>query len=318
MAAGGTDREEETLQTAFKKLRVDAESALGAASVPESPRAAARVCADVSAVKSKLGASKDNWHGCARKTSRAAGRTQRRRRSKSPILHAARFTYCSASTLVPPGGCLKQQRLAVPTESCPDRGSAVAAGKDPASSAVFGSTAGYVTPVVAAVSSPSLPADFSARVLPTALPKRDEECSGSVQEAAVESTDFKALSKLCGGARSPCTCTLTDAITERQKASEAAVECECRSKAEGWNGVEAYSFTGLRDVMSECEHQQAPPRTDCNTAAAAPPSLSSPRSCSEQARAFVDDVTIEDLSGYMEFYLYIPKKMSHMAEMMYT
>lgn len=32
----------------------------------------------------------------------------------------------------------------------------------------------------------------------------------------------------------------------------------------------------------------------------------------------MDDVTIEDLSGYMEYYLYIPKKMSHMAEMMYT
>nr|XP_057911709.1 oxidative stress-responsive serine-rich protein 1 [Doryrhamphus excisus] len=309
MAAGETDREEETLQTAFKKLRVDAESALGAASTPESPRVVTRVCADVSAVKPKLGGPKDNWHGCVRKTSRAASRTQRRRRSKSPILQAARFTYCSASTLAPPGGCLKQQRLATPEEPCPDRGSP-GARKDltalgtlsPTPSAVFGSTAGYVTPVGAAVSSPA------------ALPRREEECSGRVQETVAESADFQALSKLHG-----CTCTLTDAVTERQDVSEPAAECPCHSKVDGWNGVEAYSFTGLRDVISECEHQQSPPRTDCSAAASlSSSSPASPRSCSEQARVFVDDVTIEDLSGYMEFYLYIPKKMSHMAEMMYT
>ncbi|XP_054641713.1 oxidative stress-responsive serine-rich protein 1 [Dunckerocampus dactyliophorus] len=313
MAAGETDREEETLQTAFKKLRVDAESALGAASAPESPRVATRVCADVGAVKSKLGGAKDNWHGCVRKTSRAASRTQRRRRSKSPILQAARFTYCSASALAPPGGCLKQQRLAAPTEPRPDRGSpatckdlATPGALSPTSTAVFGSTAGYVTPVGAAGSSP----DFPARPLPAAHPRRDEECSGRVHETVAESADFQALSKLHS-----CTCTLTDAVTERQDVSE----CPCRSKVDGWNSVEAYSFTGLRDVISECEHQQAPPRTDCSaTASLLSSSPASPRSCSEQARVFVDDVTIEDLSGYMEFYLYIPKKMSHMAEMMYT
>lgn len=75
-----------------------------------------------------------------------------------------------------------------------------------------------------------------------------------------------------------------------------------------------YSFTGLRDVISECE-LSLPGHEDASRTVG---SGGSPRSCSEQARAYVDDVTIEDLSGYMEYYLYIPKKMSHMAEMMYT
>lgn len=48
-------------------------------------------------------------------------------------------------------------------------------------------------------------------------------------------------------------------------------------------------------------------------ASALTPPTPPPRSCSSEA-----DVTIDDLSGYMEFYLHFPKKMSHMAEMMYT
>lgn len=40
------------------------------------------------------------------------------------------------------------------------------------------------------------------------------------------------------------------------------------------------------------------------------------RSCSQQAR--LDDVTMDELAGYFEHYVYIPRKMSSMAEMMYT
>ncbi|CAF93652.1 unnamed protein product [Tetraodon nigroviridis] len=223
MEAGGKDGEEETLQSAFKKLRVDAES------VPaEPPRSGPRSALDLSGAKPKLGSLKDTWHSCLRKTSRGASRTQRRRRSKSPILHPPKFTYCGAaapSPLVTAGGSVKQQRLAVPE-----------------------------------------PSDF-----------QDEDGRGA--------------------------------------------ECRCPPGALGWAGVEVYSFTGLREVISECERSLAShdhaPRTAVAAPAAAAPS-SSPRSCSEQARAYIDDITIEDLSGYMEYYLYIPKKMSHMAEMMYT
>ncbi|XP_035666688.1 oxidative stress-responsive serine-rich protein 1-like [Branchiostoma floridae] len=40
------------------------------------------------------------------------------------------------------------------------------------------------------------------------------------------------------------------------------------------------------------------------------------RSCSQEAR--LDDTSIEDLAGYFDQLVYIPKKMSAMAEMMYT
>lgn len=137
--------------------------------------------------------------------------------------------------------------------------------------------------------------------------------------------DFRALSEL-NGPRVPCSCAWRKSSDLREESGEgAACRCQSRSGRQGWAGVEVYSFTGLRDVISECERSLAgredAPRTlgaGGNGASSSPLASGSPRSCSEQARAYVDDITIEDLSGYMEYYLYIPKKMSHMAEMMYT
>lgn len=377
MEAGGKDCEEETLQTAFKKLRVDAESLPGAVSVSEAlaPRVPSRACLDPSGVKPKLGCPKDNWHGCMRKTSRGASRTQRRRRSKSPILHPPKFTYCSttaASALSTSSGCLKHQRLAVPEPVEPrpavdgrtTSSVAVPAQKELSSSAtpshnsplVFGSCAGYETHVGAVVSPPSLQeipsvvttvvtssgqdGGSSAESCKESDPEKSA-CEGAESGAGAarvsvpaEAADFRALSELHGSASAegphvPCSCAWKSSSDSQEESRQGAEsECQCQ----GWQGVEVYSFTGLRNVMSECE-RSLPSRgdaprtlsTNSNAATASSPSSSSPalssgspRSCSEQARAYVDDITIEDLSGYMEYYLYIPKKMSHMAEMMYT
>lgn len=307
-----------------------------------------------------------------RKTSRGASRTQRRRRSKSPILHPPKFTYCSttaAAGLSPPSVCLKHQRLAMlePAEPRPAvdarQGSSVAvtAQKElsPSGTAghispvVFGSPAGYETHMRAMVSPPSLQGIPTA-VSPAATSSRQDAgdvqssretgpeksaCDGAEYGAArrpADATDFGALSKQhssgsAEGSHIPCTCTQRNCpdSRENQEESTQGPECQCRSR-QGWNGVEVYSFTGLRHVISECErnlpgHGDATRTLSTNSNAAAATSSSStaltsgsPRSCSEQARAYVDDITIEDLSGYMEYYLYIPKKMSHMAEMMYT
>ncbi|CAB1436815.1 unnamed protein product [Pleuronectes platessa] len=364
MEAGGTDREEETLQTAFKKLRVDAESMPAAVSVSEAlvPRAAPRPCLDTSGAKPKLSCPKDNWHGCMRKTSRGASRTQRRRRSKSPILHPPKFSYCStatASALSPSSGCLKHQRLAVPepVELRPavDGRSASSAAPPPQkelrspgspghiSALVFGSCAGYESRVGAVVSSPSSQ-EIPSLINPVVeqqgancgdVQSSEEEksaCDGaasgagaSLRSGPAEAADFRALSELhCspGGAPPPCSCAQKKSSDSPEQSQGAASQCRCQSHPQGLQGVEVYSFTGLRNVISECErslpgHGDAP-RTVSTNSNAASSSGSSPRSCSEQARGYVDDITIDDLSGYMEYYLYIPKKMSHMAEMMYT
>ncbi|KAM4613022.1 oxidative stress-responsive serine-rich protein 1 [Polymixia lowei] len=397
MEAGGKDCEEDTLQTAFKKLRVDAESLPGTVNVSEAlaSRAVPRACPEASGAKPKLSCPKDNWHGGMRKTSRGVSRTQRRRRSKSPILHPPKFTYCSSSTasaLSPPSGRLKHQRLTAPDPADPGPGGdgrsptalAVPTQKELSSSGasghmsppVFGVSAGYTTSIGtgagAAVVSPSSSQEIPTITTsaPAATSGQDGESSGAdrpsegsspekgaydgaesgaaLPRRSGEASDFRSLSKLhssgsAAGPCPPCSCAQRESTDpgegQGEGGREAGSRCRCQSRGNplhpGWQGVEVYSFTGLRDVISECERNLLSPEdggqaartlstSNNNTAAAASPSSSSssssgsPRSCSEQARAYVDDITIEDLSGYMEYYLYIPKKMSHMAEMMYT
>ncbi|KAK3575070.1 hypothetical protein QTP86_019753 [Hemibagrus guttatus] len=283
---GEKDCEEETLQTAFKKLRVDAESSVAAVRVSEAlaSRAGSRISTD--GTKPKITSPKENWHGCSRKSSRGLTRNQRRRRSKSPILHPPKFTYCSSKMQFKHKSSTELQdtstSLLVPAKK--ELLSSVA------HSPIFGSM-GYDS---------SIPLESKIsplnRVAPFGNESRSDvkdEKTNTLEEAQSPAADFKSLCQL----------------------QESGV-CQCTN----WQGMEVYSFTGLRDVISECERKlPSSPDTAQNTRTVnASSASSSPRSCSEQARVYVDDITIEDLSGYLEYYLYIPKKMSHMAEMMYT
>nr|XP_006132297.1 oxidative stress-responsive serine-rich protein 1 [Pelodiscus sinensis]XP_025045038.1 oxidative stress-responsive serine-rich protein 1 [Pelodiscus sinensis] len=292
MKTEAKDGEEESLQTAFKKLRVDAAGSTASLPVSESTSPRALVRTDETKPKNVC-TSKEAWHGSMRKPSRGTMRTQRRRRSKSPILHPPKFIHCSSKT---PSACTHMVRksqtdapdsstsseVPVPKEFCANEQSSLAL-----------DGAGHK----------GVDADHSGASVAEPVPDSKQDNSSVavslMSKASLKATDlsdFQSVSKQ--NKSKPCACM--------DKA------CQCKR----WQNMEVYKFSGLQNTIplapernvSEEQSQSLPSRT---------PS-SSPRTCSEQARAYVDDVTIEDLSGYMEYYLYIPKKMSHMAEMMYT
>ncbi|NXS54436.1 OSER1 protein, partial [Brachypteracias leptosomus] len=283
------DEEEESLQTAFKKLRVDAAGCIAALSVGDGTilRTATRAATD--GAKQQTACSKEAWHGCVRKPSRGSARVPRRRRSKSPVLHPPKFTYCNLKA----NSQLKHRPQADTTKGgiTSDIFAAAEHGTKDRHDSHFETSNDRTEPLEAFTAEE--PLEKTRGNCPTLSSSFDSSLHST------QSSDFQSLSMLGAGRQCPC----------RDR------PCRCRQ----WRAMRVYSFSGLRSVLSECERAvlgaraQALHRAPCTTASSA-----SPRSCSEQARAFVDDVTIEDLSGYMEYYLYIPKKMSHMAEMMYT
>ncbi|XP_004630979.1 oxidative stress-responsive serine-rich protein 1 [Octodon degus] len=292
MKSEAKDGEEESLQTAFKKLRVDASGSIASLSVGEGPSVRASVRAAVDDAKPKTTCpSKDSWHGSTRKSSRGAVRTQRRRRSKSPVLHPPKFIHCS--TIASPSSSQLKHKSQTDT---PDGSSGL----------------GISTPKEFSVgeSCTSLDANYTGAVvelLRTSVPRlpseiKTDDSSGApqVSQAALKAndlSDFRSVSKLNQGKQ--CACV--------------GKECQCKR----WHDMEVYSFSGLQNVPPLVP-ERISTLEDYSQSLHTRTLSGSPRSCSEQARVYVDDVTIEDLSGYMEYYLYIPKKMSHMAEMMYT
>lgn len=287
MESEAKDGDEDNLQSAFKKLRVDGEG--GTASLPAADGCTTRTCGRPSLEDTKpkvFGCLKDSWHGSSRKTIRGATRTPRRRRSKSPVLHPPKFTHCSTKT-----SCSTQLKHKTLCDAS-DGGSSIcrSATSDPPSTTL--NVNGYRR--FGLEPSELSPSETSSQV-PVSLDPGTSSKSGLP-------SDFHSVSKL-----SPATkCTCKD-----------RGDCQC----DNWQNMEVYSFSGLRDMLTECEKTVIEDRSQPlqnRTHAGGSNASGSPRSCSEQARASVDDVTIEDLAGYMEYYLYIPKKMSHMAEMMYT
>ncbi|KAM4623173.1 oxidative stress-responsive serine-rich protein 1 [Discoglossus pictus] len=282
MESKAKDGEEENLQSAFKKLRVDADrSAVSLCSADSCTRPS------VEDTKPKVLCSlKESWHGPSRKTTRGAGRMPRRRRSKSPVLHPPKFTHCSTKT-GPPISQLKHKAISEPQDNTVSLGNS--------SAREFGTSCSPSTSLNGCRRFSLEPSGAGAPDTTSSDHVKEHSPISLVSEAALKAghpSDFQSVSQ-----------------------HHKATKCHCKGKdcqCKHWQNMEVYSFSGLRDMLTECE------RSDYRTQTAGNTTSGSPRSCSEQARASVDDVTIEDLAGYMEYYLYIPKKMSHMAEMMYT
>ncbi|XP_004468987.1 oxidative stress-responsive serine-rich protein 1 isoform X2 [Dasypus novemcinctus] len=292
MKSEAKDGEEESLQTAFKKLRVDASGSIASLTVGDGTgvRASVRTAADDTKPKTTC-ASKDSWHGSTRKSSRGAVRTQRRRRSKSPVLHPPKFIHCS-TIAASSGNQLKHKSQTDSTDG--SSGLGISTPKEfNAGECSTSLDANHTGAVIE-------PLRSSVLRLPSKSKKEDSSDVTQVSQASLKASDFsdfQSVSKLNQG--KPCACI--------------GKECQCKR----WHDMEVYSFSGLQNVPPLAPERRST-LEDYSQSLHTRTLSGSPRSCSEQARVYVDDVTIEDLSGYMEYYLYIPKKMSHMAEMMYT
>uniref|UniRef100_A0A1B6DSL7 Oxidative stress-responsive serine-rich protein 1 n=1 Tax=Clastoptera arizonana TaxID=38151 RepID=A0A1B6DSL7_9HEMI len=89
----------------------------------------------------------------------------------------------------------------------------------------------------------------------------------------------------------------------------------CSFKSSNFNGLRTKKDNVILSVKANCFD----PASNITSSDIYPKSQSS--SCSLQARmtspSVCDDTTIDELASYFDLFVHIPKKMSHMAEMMY-
>ncbi|XP_006839413.1 PREDICTED: oxidative stress-responsive serine-rich protein 1 [Chrysochloris asiatica] len=221
MKSEAKDGEEESLQTAFKKLRVDASGSIASLAVGEgtSVRTSVRTTTDDTKLKT-ICASKDSWHGSTRKSSRGAARTQRRRRSKSPVLHPPKFIHCS-TIASSSSNQLKHKSQTDSLDGSSGLGISTpkefSAGECAASAPDANHTGAVIEPLRTSI--PGLPSENT---------KEDSSDATHVSQASVKAndlSDFQSVSKLNQG--KPCACL--------------GQECPCKR----WHGMEVYSFSGL-------------------------------------------------------------------------
>ncbi|XP_007420888.1 oxidative stress-responsive serine-rich protein 1 isoform X1 [Python bivittatus] len=279
---------EENLQAAFKKLRVDSEQSTASLPVNEgaSPRSFIETT-DESKVKMTFG-SKESWHWCLRKPLRGAVRTQRRRRSKSPVLRPPKFIHCAKQMPSCSQSVNKNPTDVSESNKDLDMPKKFFENEQASHTLEFDKTQTHFK-------------DSEASMI--GIPKSvTENCSGG----GVLPTEILKVTDLSD----------FQSVSEQNKGNFCAyVENECQCKQ--WQDMNVYTFSDIQN-SPQCASERTAHMQDNSQLLPSRISSSSLRSCSEQARAHVDDVTIEDLSGYMEYFLHIPKEMSHMAEMMYT
>ncbi|KAK5642102.1 hypothetical protein RI129_008269 [Pyrocoelia pectoralis] len=87
--------------------------------------------------------------------------------------------------------------------------------------------------------------------------------------------------------------------------------CQQLSLANVNDGVQNYTLKSFHEPRPDQNQNKSPPKSESSVST----------TCSHQARMTVTpscDVTIDELASYFETFVHIPKKMSSMAEMMYT
>ncbi|XP_042317451.1 oxidative stress-responsive serine-rich protein 1-like isoform X2 [Sceloporus undulatus] len=275
---------EENLQAAFKKLRVDSEGSTVSLPVNEgTPSRAFLRSSDEAEVKTVC-MPKESWHWCLRKSVRGTVRTQRRRRSKSPVLHPPKFIH-HTTKLPSYSQPLHKNLLGTSDSNC---GLVVPSSNEFSNNKQASSTLNDVK---------NQQTGAKHSVISMVAVQKNTPENGSTILKATDLSDFQSVSEQ--NKENLCACV------------DKTYQCK------HWQDMRMYMFSGLQNALQSATEKATHMQDNSQLLPSRIPSCCL-RSCSEQARTPVDDVTIEDLSGYMEYFLHIPKKMSHMAEMMYT
>ncbi|XP_067936734.1 oxidative stress-responsive serine-rich protein 1-like [Watersipora subatra] len=154
------------------------------------------------------------------------------------------------------------------------------------------------------------PSKLSVVTAPSLSPNKASKCSGGV-------FDFASLAaQVSQTEQEDCQLPVPSFKWETRKTSTKPCHklSAGRLTRRGYSGDEHDNITELSSTL----RLTAPERETVRHSDNNPADLRIARSCSQQAALNEIDFTAEELASYFEELVYIPKKMSEMAEMMYT